>query len=524
MDASYYRNNKYSHMRKIYIILLLFCMGCAQQGALTGGEKDTIPPQLISNNDTLRTNFNEKEFLLEFNENIQFISGKTSLFINPYIEDYKITTEKTSLLIKWEDTLKSNTTYSFIFIKSIADLTEKNTITEFKHTFSTGNKTDSGTIKGEVTLMPEKIPAEDFLVQIKSVDSSDYVYHTLTDKKGHFKMENIKNGNYILTTFKDENKNFLLDTLRESQGYYFDTINITDSISSFQISSFKPGNKTNIEKTLLNDVGLLKIDFNQLVDSCIIYDTINKNSYYSLKKSESHVFYLKDTLDKYIFIVSSTLNHFYDTIRVSNKFPSNSTKKISYKKEDKTHLMYNKSLSLLFNQQILSIDSSKIELVKDSSAVNFSITHKENVILITPFSESGNFNATFYPKSFKGVRHEKVDTSIVNFNILSNEELSNLNLSLKNIEHPYSILQIINNDEIKNEFTFEGRVFDTSFANCIPGNYKLKLIADTDKNNYWSKGNVISKTQPEKIYDYKDEIKLQKNWTADITWDFSPKE
>ena len=31
------------------------------------------------------------------------------------------------------------------------------------------------------------------------------------------------------------------------------------------------------EKTLLNDVGLLKIDFNQLVDSCIIYDTINKN-------------------------------------------------------------------------------------------------------------------------------------------------------------------------------------------------------------------------------------------------------
>ena len=162
-------------MKKIYIILLLFCMGCAQQGALTGGEKDTIPPQLISNNDTLRTNFNEKEFLLEFNENIQFISGKTSLLINPYIEDYKITTEKTSLLIKWEDTLKSNTTYSFIFIKSIADLTEKNTITEFKHTFSTGNKTDNGTIKGEVTLMPEKIPAEDFLVQIKSVDSSDYV-------------------------------------------------------------------------------------------------------------------------------------------------------------------------------------------------------------------------------------------------------------------------------------------------------------------------------------------------------------
>ena len=511
-------------MRFIYLVFLFFCIGCAQQGALSGGPKDVITPKLISVKDSTITNCKKNEFILEFDENIQFLNGKTSLLINPSIKDYDIKVEKNKLLINWEDTLDMSTTYSFIFLESIADLTEKNKIPQFRHTFSTGNVIDSGNINGNVIILPEQTVADEFLIQLKNIDNKSIVYNGFTDEKGNFKIKNIKSGKYILCSFKDENKNYELDTLREIHGYFSDTLNITDSIYNVEISCFNPDQKTTIEKTVINDVNCLTIDFNQIVDSCIIYDTINKNTYCSIKKSKSHDFYLKDTLDKHLIIINSTLNKFCDTIRVSNKTSKNITKKINFKKEEKTNLIYQKSLSLLLNQHIISVDTANIKLSKDSVSVNYSISNKDNILNILPLSESGNFSVIFYPNSFKGIKHHKTDTSIVNFNITSNEELSNLNLKIKNIEHSSSILQIISNDKIKKEFSFKGNLLDTSFFNCIPGSYNLKLIADADENNYWSKGNLLNKLQPEKIYTYEGEIKLQKNWTADITWDFNPKE
>ena len=58
-----------------YLVVLLF-FSCAQQTLLTGGDKDTSPPVL----DSLKTipnpfvtNFNEREIILSFNENINLV-------------------------------------------------------------------------------------------------------------------------------------------------------------------------------------------------------------------------------------------------------------------------------------------------------------------------------------------------------------------------------------------------------------------------------------------------------------------
>jgi hypothetical protein len=147
-------------MKKLIVIIYLFCLGCAQQGVLSGGEKDIAPPKLLNSQDSipipLTTNFLDNEFILEFDENIQYLKGKKSLLINPEIVNYEVAVEKNNLLISWKDTLDINTTYSFVFRNSIADLTEKNKIKNFRHTFSNGNTIDSARIQGSVLILPEK--------------------------------------------------------------------------------------------------------------------------------------------------------------------------------------------------------------------------------------------------------------------------------------------------------------------------------------------------------------------------------
>jgi len=134
-------------LRILYLILILGFFSCAQQTSLTGGDKDTLAPILIVDSSISLVNMKQTNINLEFNENIQFLRGKRALITNPSISEVEVTEEKNKIEINWKDTLNPNTTYSFLFINSIADITEKNKINEFNYIVSTGPKIDSGFLK-----------------------------------------------------------------------------------------------------------------------------------------------------------------------------------------------------------------------------------------------------------------------------------------------------------------------------------------------------------------------------------------
>jgi hypothetical protein len=115
-------------------------LSCAQQTSLTGGDKDTLAPILMVDSNMSLVNMKQTSINLEFNENIQFLKGKRALITNPPISEVVVTDEKNKIEINWEDTLHPNTTYSFLFLNSIADITEKNKIKEFNYVLSTGEK------------------------------------------------------------------------------------------------------------------------------------------------------------------------------------------------------------------------------------------------------------------------------------------------------------------------------------------------------------------------------------------------
>ena len=130
-------------MRFLYLIVILGLFSCAQQTSLTGGDKDTLAPILMVDSNISLVNMKQASINLEFNENIQFLRSKRALITNPSIRDVEVTEEKNKIEINWEDTLNPNTTYSFLFINSIADITENNKINEFNYVVSTGPNIDS---------------------------------------------------------------------------------------------------------------------------------------------------------------------------------------------------------------------------------------------------------------------------------------------------------------------------------------------------------------------------------------------
>ena len=506
-------------MRFIYLIFLLLLLSCAQQTSLTGGEKDTLAPILMVDSNRSLVNMKEASINLKFNENIQFLKGKRALITNPPISEVVVTEEKNKIEINWEDTLNPNTTYSFLFLNSIADITEKNKIKEFNYVVSTGPKIDSGLLMGTIIKYPEKEVFKDGLIRIVNSKDKKYTYRTYTDKNGKYQLNNIKKGEYQLYCFQDENNNLQLDTLMEDHGFYKEAILVSDSSTIANTIAYSPKRKTSLDNYSFNHFGRLELEFNTPVDSCMVTDLTNNTIYQSNYMSSKHLFYFSDTLAKHSLIIKSGKD-FEDTIRVSYVVKTELENKISYKEEKTNTLISKEGFTLEFNQFIKEIDTSLIEIAADSILINASFKINKNFLTIFPKSKENNFKMTLLPNSVTGIKEAKKDTSIVNFMISNNNNLSTLELTIFNIPYPKSIIQIIKNKQVVKELRVSADKQEYSISRCEPGDYELKLIGDWNGDGYWTIGNIEKNILPEPIVDYNGVLQLKKNWTSNIQWDF----
>ena len=138
------------HRFFIFSSFLLLFSECAQIVPLTGGEKDTSPPDLISVIPSdLTKNFKAEIILFKFNERIQLKNPGDNIIMVPATDTKpKWKVNKKELEIILPPNLKPNTTYKLMFNKAIADLTESNAIDYLEYVFSTGEIIDSNFIKG----------------------------------------------------------------------------------------------------------------------------------------------------------------------------------------------------------------------------------------------------------------------------------------------------------------------------------------------------------------------------------------
>jgi hypothetical protein len=227
----------------IIILVSLYVYSCANQGSPQGGPKDTIPPILVKSIPANKSlNYKDKVFEFEFDERINADKLTSKLNITPRIENkFKVFSKKNKLILTFEESFADSTTYTLNFADGVGDLTENNPVENFSFAFSTGSVIDSIYINGRVNNLYDDEIAKDILIAIYDIDDTLDLftgkpkYFTKTNELGLYNIENIKNANYKLYAFLDDNNNLTNEPKDEPHGFKQDTLNLNNSIDSLFI-------------------------------------------------------------------------------------------------------------------------------------------------------------------------------------------------------------------------------------------------------------------------------------------------
>ncbi len=551
-------------------VLMINLCGCANVVSPTGGPKDTVPPIVILERpDNQSTNFLDNNINITFDEFVTLNNPNNNILISPPLEetpDYRLNAK--TLIIKFKEPLKTETTYSINFGEAIKDLHEGNIFKDYSFIFSTGDIIDTLTLEGKLVKGEDHTPSADCFVMLYNndndtvaFDSLPYLsrpdYVTKSDKEGNFKFSGLKEDNYMIFALKDNNSNYLYDLPNEEIAFLdtlvkpiiinsFDSTQMNENQTERSLTLYSFVKEDSIQKLLKKEIveeGLLRFVFKypaqdvkvevmeSLPDSFDIFPTYSVNYdtilwYYTPNKDSLSLSINYDTL----------IN---DTIRMSLK--SNKIERGRRKVEELKRLNINTNIggSKLQPEQELMLSFEEPITYIDMRDTTWFITSKDTIINELSFIKLDSFglkyklDKTLLPEetyqliipdsvffSFKGVTN---DTTKLSFSVPSIEEYGNLFVEVEVPEDtPQLIIELLddkNKTLRKQIITNSGKV---SFTYLKPNKYKLRAIVDKDANGRWSPGDFGKKQLPESIYFHKDVFEIKANWDIDLeeTWCF----
>ena len=206
------------------IAIAVILTACAKVVAPTGGPKDVTPPKLVHSTPGLKsTNFKGKEIILTFDEFLQLKDAVTKVVISPPpLKQPEVKLKGRSVILRFDENLKPNSTYSIFFDDAIQDLNEGNAKKNYYFTFSTGSQLDTMELRGRVCNAQSGLPEKDVVVSLYNEmnDSLPYkerpFYISKTNISGDFTIKYLANKPYKLFALKDANSSLTFDLPSEA--------------------------------------------------------------------------------------------------------------------------------------------------------------------------------------------------------------------------------------------------------------------------------------------------------------------
>ena len=178
--------------------------------APTGGDPDLTPPTVLEIYPMAgTTNFTDNYLEITFSEYVDRRSFKESIFISPDIDGpIEYDWSGTSVEISFEDTLKENTTYTITVGTDVADVNNRNKMSEaFNFAFSTGPEIDEGRISGKVY----DAKPDGAIICAYKIDTEEYnpvdkkpTYRSQVGDNGKYKFLGLAPGQYRIIALRDE--------------------------------------------------------------------------------------------------------------------------------------------------------------------------------------------------------------------------------------------------------------------------------------------------------------------------------
>jgi uncharacterized protein (DUF2141 family) len=527
-------------MRKV-LHLLLGCLlaSCANQTTPTGGPKDDKAPKLLNSNPSNNSkNFDRTILEFEFDEDIQTNNPNEEILITPTVgKKTKFMVKRNKLVITPELPWKENTTYNINFREGVQDITERNRPENLQVAFSTGPEIDSLYIKGTLReALKETIP-ENITVALYQSDTFNIykhvpTYFTKSNKKGEYQINNLKEGAYTLYAFQDKNKNLKVDSRSEKFGFLANPVILDTTYRSkkYEIRSMQVDTRNPKVTTIRNSEIKSRIRLNKPIDSLVIERQNNDTISYHYADNQAeidiyHYLHNTDSIPINIRVIDS-LSQRMDTIIYVKKGEAKFIKEDFKSSRISEVIDYTNNkivMEYAFNKSLQTIDLDSVYLQLDS--INRTTITKSN-ILINPIKKRATL---FIP--IKTDTANKYTLYLGKGAFISNESDSSKSLksavSIRNKEDlgtllievsttiPNYIIQLLDKDgkissSVKN-------VKKHTFLNIEPGEYKLRIHIDENKNGKWDPGNIANLKDPEKMEFYKNSegkisIPIRANW------------
>ena len=212
------------------LVVAFSAQRCANAVAPTGGPKDTTPPvvvQAVPENHSV--NFVGNKIEITFDEYITLENANQNVLISPPLsEKPDIKLKNKTVVVKFKESLASNTTYTINFGSAIKDLHEGNPFKDYVYSFSTGDHIDTLSIAGKVLNAEDKKPVENVYVSLYAADRENLDslplsiapnYITKTDKEGNFSLNGLADKKYLVFALKDVNSNLYFDQPNEEVAF-----------------------------------------------------------------------------------------------------------------------------------------------------------------------------------------------------------------------------------------------------------------------------------------------------------------
>ncbi|MDI9340667.1 MAG: Ig-like domain-containing protein [Sediminibacterium sp.] len=526
----------------IFLVLsILLLTQCAQITPLTGGPRDTTPPKIIQTTPENRSSqFRSDEIILQFDEYVQIKDIPNQVIISPAFKtmpDIESLGKKIRIKLKSADLLP-NTTYRIHFGKSISDMREGNILEQAEYVFSTGDKLDTLKIRGYIknTLTEQAEPGA--LVGLFAITDKDSLvfkqtpkYYTRAGSDGNYELNYIAAGQYRLITFSDINKNGYYDGPPESIGFYKDTLRLNRD-TSFSLQTFvEQPERLFLKKTLTSEFGQLQLIYNKDENSNNLQSFLPENNKHILIPpaiNDTLTLYYKSPVKDSLWLLHKNGNA-SDTIRVTlpkTKW-QNKNKLILSPNITNGQLTFNTMLTLkadkwldtLSVQRRASVLLTAGDTLKEPLSIRF--TNPNSITITNNLKPGLSYKLKLDSSFIKDFEGNYNDSLSVSFKQQTVTELGHLTLNIRFSKKQHYIVQLLNENKqiIKSQsthLTLAGTMLKSiDFKEIPPGQYKVRIVYDTNENNKWDTGNYIKHQEAEQLKTLEKSIKVVPDWDTE---------
>ena len=456
----------------ILLTNLLGTTGCASIVPPSGGDRDSLPPRLVSvTPPDSSMNFAGKRINFVFNEFVQVDNPQANLLITPTPKSNpNVEAHLRTVTVMIRDTLEPNTTYTFNFGDAIRDINESNVLRNFTYIFSTGSSIDSLQFNGRVIIAETGKTDSTLLVFLyRSLEDSAVIkerprYITRVDNNGNFSFRNLPPGRFAIYAVKDEGGQRRY--LARNQLFAFSDTPVVVQPNPTPVTLY----------------AFVARDTNApIAPSSPIKTTASR---------------APATVDKRLRIETSLES---DQLGLLDSF----------------HLYFRTAPLRFFDSSRLSLTDEKYQPLANYAFLQD--TSGKKVTVFYPWVENTGYNLIIDKEFAEDTAGRKlVRNDTISFRTRKEKEYGLVRLRFPNLDLTRNpVLLFLQGDKIVRSYVFTNKEF---YARIFqPGEYELRLVFDENKNGVWDTGEFFEgRRQPEKVLPISRKITVKANWDNEV--------